>query len=552
MATVTRNLDQILDDFINVKNYGALGNGIIDADGSLKNGTSAVSVNGKNYDQAQDDSPFIQRAIYEANKKRVISGEVHASTVHIPAGVYVLKTPLTLMGCNLVGEGYSSVLIGYGIDKASPLLYVGYQSKISDLRIQYDSFEVPDNGLMQDEKVLIRLFHPIQDTYPVDAFGYVVAPAYTAGGKEYHLSNRAMYASGMLQRLWLMYCGTGITSARTLNSTDISYAPTYSNTYDTITIWQFRYRAIDFSAWWTTGSIFNNVSMRNEESSPAVDCALSLTNGQFENVLHQINVENIHLRNTDGACAIRIDYCNNLFASTIHIENVIPTRNNQAIVSLNNFSGTVEALTYCNSNFSVTGVSVIQLDDTKNIFGMKQYGSPESYNPQYSGGTTFRNNRYLKIGVLSLGQLGPQYTETQQTNYGIVGLNVNIVSRKINAQNTSDAPITIDMGGYSYYNDSEMGWNGINGTQRLAVQKADLDEYAKFNTYGNLQFVQKYYGPSSPAQQAFIAPYAFRDLGTKTNPAFSSIPNPVAGQIVYTQENKSYIYTPSGLWKALN
>lgn len=540
MAVVERPLSEILDDYINVKNYGAKGNGRLDYYGFLYN-----------LDEAQDDAPLIQQALNDAIKSRNAAwGEVApvGIQVHIPAGIYVLKSPLKVYGAELIGEGNSTVLVGYYDDINQPLIQIGMGAGIRNMTIQYDRSKVvngTDGGAVpkdfeQLQRVLILLEHP-STTGMSNAFDNI-PPEDT---------DRGAYACAVFDKLNLFYCGTAIATNITPFATNQSdYRQPFSNTYSNIYINRCTYRGFDINMFWRTGSIYENITINNSwnvdsatfpkpswEPSVAgfyrwqMNSSFYLGPSETQCVINQLNVQSTALR-ADSPGALVIETNNGLCASAIHIEAVSGTVPNQSMIKLNNVVGSIESIMHCNDPISSQSMTTLEIGDTYSLFSSDGNGI-------VNGNNLPKTNNYLRIGTLSLVNL-------DFDDDWLIGKDYKVIKR---TTGLNASTYVVNLENYTY---SASPWiaNYNNVVGLLSAFPTD--------TNNNIQFVQKYFGekPPEPVAPAMIVPYAYRDGGTRSNPSFSNYTNPQLGQLVWSNENKVYVCVstaPSSvLWKALN
>ena len=585
MTIVARDVDKVIRDFINVKNFDVNAD---DPNRKISIGNAFLDFSDDNatlndIDGHADASIAIQKAIDFAQAAQT-SNSVYGNVVHIPAGVYVLKKPIYAYSCILQGEGPGTVLIGVYDDPNQPLVQCGYSASIRDLCIRYNAPLISTgstlNPVGDNQYVLIKLVHPIREpgndpvpnsdgmydwvgyNFPTQKETHIIAKPYeTQEWVDGQLatiiqrpSNRAPCEGAHFVNLLLTTCGTAI-EAEPSNPNELrGYIQPFSCEFRNIFITHFSHRGIDLRSWWCSGSVFSNIMIDNYWNDtielPEVDCGFYLGESSSEHTIHQLNIQNFKLKNLDSS-AMYISGCNGFVASTVHIEAVYPTANNQSFIKIKNSSCSFQQLMICNAtydeakdlSYTQSNVAMFEVTGIKNILGLSRATLTDAQLNKLPF-----NNNYLNINILNISSLGEQ-------NDDLYSLNPILIRRNKTTSNEDAIPYNVDIGNYSY----------STGAWKIQANPTGYNNallgYKNIKSSGNVRFVQKYYLGQQPITDSTINNFSYNVLAvverdknsTKAKPTFNNtVPNAQPGQLVACIDPaKVYFYTGT-VWKALN
>ena len=144
--------------------------------------------------------------------------------------------------------------------------------------------------------------------------------------------------------------GTGIYSAGE-NSSE-----SFSVTYDTLEIYNFTYRGVDFCALNRTGNVFRNLYIM---SKYRVDTLFALETEESETSITQLNIEHTHCR-----YGVRLVGVRAFDIATIHFEGIFLDDPEGAMLYISRSAGTISAMSVYYCGITAPGCCMVELGDT--------------------------------------------------------------------------------------------------------------------------------------------------------------------------------------------
>lgn len=402
MGEFNRPIKESLEDLVNVKDFGAKGDGSY-AIAPFDDSNPFRAIPGPT-----DDTDAFIAAITKCKAEG-------KGGIFVPDGIYKINKSLPINDLNLHGNGYKTVLVASGEawTAETPLLYVGGFSQVSNLSLQYD-FAIS----------------AISNPQPSERGKYCLIKTYCVNDRQ---EIRPLQRSSSIRNLRTSFCWTAISDEPTdlfTGNTSADYgalvaATPFSITFDTLEISNFAYSGIDFVTPLRTGNVYSNIYIANgflEISTPEwqptppflyqPQTGFSLAGEESESIINQLNVEHT----TFSDAAIKFENCLGLSVGTIHIEGVDNATAGGAYVKWNNSAGVIDALVYYNTRMSQDNTSLIEFGGS--LFYKDQY----YYNPNTANRCQINNLVLLNIaqpycrGRSSNEQ--PLYPYYANSNYG--------------------------------------------------------------------------------------------------------------------------------------
>lgn len=254
-------------------------------------------------------------------------------SVFVPKGTYYVNSTISLQNVMIYGEGaLKSVIVGTTSNEMQPLLALGGTCVVENLGLQYDSSIDIYLHPWESRRVLIQ----------------------TNGGE----NDWVLQRGSSLRNLKLQHCGTAITD---------DGQGVFSVTFDTMEIKDFSYKGLYFSSSNRTGNVYRNLYINNLGTDGATEydriqsCIIPfhLAGQESECSIDQLNVE--WVRCNQG---IRLEGCTAYSIGTIHFERVIIKESYNALLDIDESSGTIRSLNsyYCDLTNSC---SIIHLRGTE-------------------------------------------------------------------------------------------------------------------------------------------------------------------------------------------
>lgn len=503
MGSLDRNIKDSISDFINVKNFGAIGDGFYD---------SSPATGPARYVPGNTDDTAAFKAAIDAAKIGGLAG-----SVYVPSGVYKITEPLTLDGIMLEGQGANTVLIACnGASNWTPnnaLIYAGGQSKLANIMLQYD-FDIA----------------AIQSSATAEACKYVLVKCYCVRDGSIFMLARG----SSIRNVYTSYCWTafGDVPSVGLPFDEASKYSVFSTTFDTIECINFAYAGFDFQSTTRTGNVYSNIYIGNNELGAPTPylytpkAGFSLQGAESESVIHQLNIE--HATFTDAA--VIFAQCTGISASTIHLEGIDTASINKSYIRWQKSVGVIGTLSIYYTRMSFDGTNIINFESST------AYLNVDFFNRNTANSCVI-DNMYL-CGVAAPNTAYSTYPANRTGWYKIT--NSFILSRS-NTYST-EGPLYVDVNQYTWNAPSYLGANEENkylsrATATTGNLVASWDKQSNDETISNNLFAT-----------LFMKPLAV--TGPAANPTFTDIPNPAVGQIAYANTNKLYVWIGSK-WKVL-
>ena len=240
-------------------------------------------------------------------------------TLYVPAGEYIITKPIVLNSANLVGAGADkTVLIADFEDPAQPIIRAGRSSTVRDIQLRFK-----DGLVTGDEQKGERV-------------GLLTAGRYS------------LQRGSSIANVKITNVGTGIYSP---SEADGQEACSFSVTYDSLTIENFSYRGIDFSARERTGNVYRNLYLSSGDYE--ADAAFYFSGEESETYLQSLTVEN-----TRAKQPVHLGDARAMAADVICLRNVQVTDPQGAFVAWNDSNGSIERLMIQDSPAPVGGCLV--------------------------------------------------------------------------------------------------------------------------------------------------------------------------------------------------
>ena len=296
-STTARSLEDRFADVVNVKDFGAVGDGVADDTQALLNAAAV------------------------------------GSSVYLPRGVYNTTQMIYLHNQDIVGDGSELSVIQFtGTTKATAILQLSSRASVYRLQVRYLE-NVLDGTEARSERVGIYcggqfgLQHAKLQDLIIRYVGTGIA----------NLSDDELTIPGILER------------------------PAFSNTFDTIEIRDFTRYGVDFTTKNRTGNIYQNIFIETSDANKFTapynqqEVGFSLSGSETECVIDQLNVERVLANNS-----ITLDNIQAPTIGSIHIEDVRQRGNYTGVLFLQNSPCMISALSVINCpDITVNGFAII-------------------------------------------------------------------------------------------------------------------------------------------------------------------------------------------------
>lgn len=260
----------------------------------------------------------------EAFEKAALTGR----SIYVPAGIYCVSRPISLVNQNIIGEGiFATQIISTCLDPSQAIIYAGRSCVISDLTVAYKEGLVTGEE-QEGQRVGIN-------TADIN-YNYPLQRGSTIRNVQIHETGTAIYNHSV---------------EKTQDG-----CSTFSVLYESLEISNFSYRGIDFSSDCRTGSIFNNLYIYSNK--PHVDEMLHFSGEDSELTLNQVNVELTRCKT-----AIRLEKVRGLEASTIHMQNITLTEPDSGFLEMQNSNAHIGVLSIYYCAIDQNNISLIRIGD---------------------------------------------------------------------------------------------------------------------------------------------------------------------------------------------
>tara|TARA_R110000868_G_scaffold204749_1_gene452902 strand:+ start:666 stop:2066 length:1401 start_codon:yes stop_codon:yes gene_type:complete len=226
-SSASRSLKDRFADTVNVKDFGAVGDGATDDTGAFQAALNYCSLNG-------DKSLFVS------------------------TGSYKITSTLNLEDIVIVGESMrGSTLIGTNaLNVNNPIIKLGGSGGLWNIALCYDSSAISGS----------------------ESYGQRVAVGFSVASGSSRISQRCTAMHNVL----IYRCGTGVFSG--------SEAVVFSCIFDSIEIADFTYAGFMMDSWTRTGNVYRNIYISSKDRANAV-VGFALVGQSSEESVDQINVE---------------------------------------------------------------------------------------------------------------------------------------------------------------------------------------------------------------------------------------------------------------------
>lgn len=249
------------------------------------------------------------------------------SHIYLPPGTYKVGGPLDLPNLKrLSGSGErSSIIEATHTDATKPIIYLGGESVLFDLGLQY-AVGIVTGAEGAGERVGVQTFSPT--------------------------TSYACQRAGGIHRVFIYRVGTGVY--------DPVGSAAFSCEFNSIEINNFSYRGWDFRSLVRTGNIYRNLYIQNLGTAFAnADSGFSLDGEESECTIEQLNVESATLNS-----AMRFFGVRGLSATAMHMEQVLMRSNSQSLIQWDRSSGYIGALTAYYIPIGTTDWSIVKIFDS--------------------------------------------------------------------------------------------------------------------------------------------------------------------------------------------
>lgn len=267
-------------------------------------------------DGVQDDTAFINRALYAA------------SSIYVPSGTYLVTDTISFENKNIYGDNHTHCMIkGEITDSKKPILAVGGESTIENISAGYDKSIVTTS---LTDKVVVRLYGGYRDL---------------------------VFQKGTIRNCQFVNCGTAITDGG---------KSVFSATFDTIVIKNIGRYGVYMTSTARTGNIYSNIYISNIDlvSKGNLDPVQIVAGFYLEGEESETTIEQLNVEHLTAWQAIYLKNVHGLFASAIHLEGVMSRQTYFPFVQIDATYGVIQNISFYYTRH-LNGQSLIRLGATQ-------------------------------------------------------------------------------------------------------------------------------------------------------------------------------------------
>ncbi len=246
-------------------------------------------------------------------------------SIYVPKGTYYCSGTIELFDQILFGDGMvKSTIIFTNPDIKAVGIKACHFSSIRDIQLQFDRSLITNKEAEGDRVLLL-----------------------TGNGES------MLQRGSDVRNVRFNYCGTAIYSP------NMPGYESFSVTYDTLEIFNFSFRGVDFQAANRTGNVFNNIYIMSDTYE--VDSLFNMNGEESETTISQLNLEHSKVKRAAlSLCGVRA-----LNISSLHIEGVVLVNDEADFIWVSETSGTIGSLSIFYTSIDANNCSFLEVYSNK-------------------------------------------------------------------------------------------------------------------------------------------------------------------------------------------